>query len=124
MLRQHERRLPEVGAADRLLIAGEIAEVLALGDDGLLKNEKPISPSGVDVDLNNVKVRLDGQVRATLNGGPFALIVLGGASRPDRQHTPAGHRPVRIRPGDNAASRGVYRQRCKSGMTPPLCRGE
>jgi hypothetical protein len=77
---QHWPHLLEVGAAGRLLLAGDIAEVLALNDERLLALAKPITPDGsVHFDADKVGQREDAQVQAALDGGPFALIVLGGA---------------------------------------------
>jgi hypothetical protein len=69
MLDQHKARLLELGAAGRLLIAGEIEEVLPLDDAEALEQ----------MDLANWALRHDPQVKAVLDNGPFALIVLGGA---------------------------------------------
>jgi hypothetical protein len=41
MIEQHQLRLLELGAAGRLLIAGEIEEVLPLDDDDLLDRANP-----------------------------------------------------------------------------------
>jgi hypothetical protein len=62
-----------------LLVAGDIGEVLAL-DERLLALAKPVTPDGrVKFDAQKVRRREDAQVKAALDGGPFALIVLGGA---------------------------------------------
>jgi hypothetical protein len=80
MLDQHKARLLELGAAGRLLIAGEIDEVLPLDDADALDLAKPITPDGKFlVDPAKLVVRHDAQVRAVLDKGPLALIVLGGA---------------------------------------------
>ena len=47
MLDQHKIRLLELGAPGRLLIAGEIDEVLPLDDGELLDAAKPITADGV-----------------------------------------------------------------------------
>lgn len=80
LLDQQRPRLLEVGAAGRLLMAGEIDEVLALDDRQLLEAAKPITPDGrVRFDAEKVRAREDAQVRAALDDGPCSLIVLGGA---------------------------------------------
>ena len=80
LLDQHRPQLLEVGAAGRLLLAGEIGAVLALDDGPLLDLAKPVTPDGrVKFDSSKVRQREDAQVKAAINAGPFALIVLGGA---------------------------------------------
>lgn len=80
MLEQHQHRLLEMGAAGRLLIAGEIEEVLPLDDADWLEQAKPITPSGmIRFDKEKIMARQDAQVKAALRHGPFALIILGGA---------------------------------------------
>jgi hypothetical protein len=80
MIDQHQLRLLELGAAGRLLVAGEIEEVLPLDDGDLLDQANPVTPEGkVRLDPDKVKARQDAQVKAVLNRGAFGLIVLGGA---------------------------------------------
>jgi len=80
MIDQHQLRLLEFGAAGRLLIAGEIQEVLPLDDGDLLEKSKPITPGGkVRLDPEKLKARHDAQVKAVIDKGDFGLIVLGGA---------------------------------------------
>lgn len=80
MLDEHTARLRELGAAGRLLIAGEIDEVLPLDDAGRLDQAKPITPSGkVSIDTVKLTARHDAQVKAVLDNAAFGLIILGGA---------------------------------------------
>jgi len=80
MLGEHKNRLVEMGAAGRLLIAGEIDEVLPLDDANLLDAANPVRPDGsVQPDPERVRTREDAQVKAILRRGGVAVIVLGGA---------------------------------------------
>jgi hypothetical protein len=77
---EHRKRLLDLGAAGRLLIAGNIEEVLPLEDAELLDQAKPITPDGrVMFDADKLAARRDGIVKAATARGPFALIVLGGS---------------------------------------------
>jgi hypothetical protein len=79
MLDQHQARLLELGAAGRLLIAGEIDEVFPLDDADLLDQARPITPGGkLRIDPRKLTARHDAQVKAVLDSGPFGLIILGG----------------------------------------------
>jgi hypothetical protein len=80
MLHQYRVRLLELGAPGRLLIAGEIDEVLPLDDAGLLDRAQPVTPEGkVRLDPEKLKARQDAQVQAVRAKGGLGLIVLGGA---------------------------------------------
>lgn len=80
MLDQHKAQLLEHGAPGRLLIAGEIEEVLPLDDDDLLDRAKPVTPEGkLRFDMEKMMARHDAQVKAVLEKGLFRLIVLGGS---------------------------------------------
>lgn len=80
LIRQHDRRLLELGSAGRLLVAGELEDVLPLDDADLLERGKPVTPDGkVRLDPERVREREDAQVRAVLSGEPVAVIILGGA---------------------------------------------
>jgi hypothetical protein len=70
----------ELGAPGRLLIAGEIDEVLPLDDADLLDRARPVTPQGkIRLDPERLKARQGAQVKAVLAKGVFGLIVLGGA---------------------------------------------
>jgi hypothetical protein len=72
-------RFLEAGAAVRLLVAGDLPQVLPLDDAALLDAARPVLPDGkVRADPEPVRAREDAQVRAALAAGPCALIVLGG----------------------------------------------
>ncbi len=80
LLDQHRVALLEMGAAGRLLMSGELEEVLPLEDAGKLDEAKPITPGGeVKLDAAKIEARHDAQVRNTLKQGAFALVVLGGS---------------------------------------------
>lgn len=80
LLEQHRLNLLELGTAGRLLVSGEVEEILPLDDDELLERAKPVRPDGrVELDQKAVEARQDVQVKLALESGPFALIILGGA---------------------------------------------
>jgi hypothetical protein len=80
LLDAHHERMLEMGAAGRLLIAGELEEVLPLEGDGALEKAKPITPDGsVKVEENKLEARHDAQLRELTKAGPVCVIVLGGA---------------------------------------------
>jgi hypothetical protein len=61
-------------------MSGEALEVSPLDNAKLLDEAKPISPDGrFCLDAAKLSARHDGQVQAALKGGPFALVILGGA---------------------------------------------
>jgi hypothetical protein len=60
LLDQHRPDVLALGVGGRLLMAGEALEVLPL-------------------DAAKLSARPDGQVRASLKDGPFALVIIGGA---------------------------------------------
>jgi hypothetical protein len=79
MLNDHRVRLLELGAAGRLLIAGELEDVLPLDDETALDASRPVTPAGrVKLDKEKVRAREETQVRLLLAGDPVAVIVLGG----------------------------------------------
>jgi hypothetical protein len=68
------------GTAGRLLMSGDIEGVLPLDDAKVLEEARPIGPTGrFHLDAAKLSARHDGQVRAALKDGPFALVLLGGA---------------------------------------------
>ncbi len=70
MLDDHKYRLLEMGAAGRLLISGELDDVLALENADALQKAKPISPSGsVKFDQQKLEARHDAQVKAIMKEG-------------------------------------------------------
>ena len=79
MLDEHRRRLLEMGAAGRLLIAGELEEVLPLEDGDALEGASPISANGVTFDFEKIEARHDAQVSLVTKERTVAVIVLGGA---------------------------------------------
>lgn len=80
LLDQHRIALLELGAAGRLLMTGELQEVLPLEDAEKLEQAKPVTPSGeVKLDPAKVKARNDAQVRMAFKHGPVAVVILGGA---------------------------------------------
>jgi hypothetical protein len=59
---------------------GDGEEMLPLDDAKLLDEAKPIDPAGrFRLDPAKLKALHDGQVKAALKGGVFALVILGGA---------------------------------------------
>jgi len=74
LVRGHRRQLLEYGAAARPALAGEV-EVLPLDDEERLEQAKP--PKG-KLDPAKVEARHDAQVKAALDSGPCALLILGG----------------------------------------------
>jgi hypothetical protein len=81
LLDQHRPQLLEIGAADRLLMVGEIGEMLALDDGRLWDLAKPITPDGrVRFDVEKNRQREDAQVKAAFHAGPFSLIVCWAAT--------------------------------------------
>lgn len=80
MLEEHKRRVLEMGAAGRLLISGELENVLPLEDADAFENANPISSDGaVKLDPDKIEARHNAQVKAVLKQGTVAVIVLGGA---------------------------------------------
>ena len=79
MLDEHSVRLLQIGAAGRLLLAGEIEEVLPLEDSLLHDEADPITGSKIHFDRDKVRAREDAHVKAVLDKGPFGLVILGGS---------------------------------------------
>jgi len=79
MLGDHRDRLLEFGAAGRLLVAGELEEVLPLDDDDALESSRPVTPDGrVKIDKGKTRAREEAQVKLILAGEPLAVVILGG----------------------------------------------
>jgi len=80
LLHQHRLDVLRVGAAGRLLMAGELAEVLPAEDDVPFEAANPVGKDGtVAIDLEKNEQREDAQVQNLLKGGPLVVVVLGGA---------------------------------------------
>lgn len=78
MLEDHKHRMSEMGAAGRLLIAGEL-EVLPLEDGDALDKASPITANVVTFDSEKIESRHDAQVSLVVKAGVVSVIVLGGA---------------------------------------------
>ncbi len=77
---QHRSDLLHLGAAGRLLLSGEIEAVLPLEDADTHSASNPVKEDGsVSLDHEKIEAREDAQVRLVLDGGPVAVIILGGA---------------------------------------------
>ncbi|MFH1920709.1 MAG: hypothetical protein ABIP48_12570 [Planctomycetota bacterium] len=80
LLYQHRLDLLRVGAAGQLFMAGEIEAVVPVDDEELLARANPVAEDGtVKLDREVIEARQDAQVRAMIEAGPFALVILGGA---------------------------------------------
>jgi hypothetical protein len=80
LLEHHRVELLELGAVARLLVSGELRQVLPLDDAKLLDAAKPRLKNGEVVpDAAAKAARQDAMVRALLKAGPVAVAVLGGA---------------------------------------------
>jgi hypothetical protein len=76
MLEQHRFALLEIGAAGRLLVAGELEEVLPLDDAKLLDAAAPVLANGkVTFDAAKVAARRDAMVERALARDHAAVIV-------------------------------------------------
>ena len=72
-------RLVEMGASGRLLVSGEIEEVLPMEDYEILDAANPVTSEGqVQFDEKKVQARRDAIVKNVLKAGPFGLMILGG----------------------------------------------
>lgn len=79
MLEDFQIRLLEMGAAGRLLINGEIEEVLPIEDAETLEQANPITTdSKVQLDQAKITERHDAIVKNALKSGPMCLMILGG----------------------------------------------
>ena len=69
----------ELGAAGRLLVSGEIEDVLPLEDEEPLNAADPVKADGqVRFDALKAQARHDAIVKNVLNEGSFGLVILGG----------------------------------------------
>ena len=69
----------ELGEAGRLLVSGEIEDVLPLEDEELLNAANPVTADGqFRFDALKVQARHDAIVKNVLKEGSFGLIILGG----------------------------------------------
>jgi len=83
MLDDRRERLLEFGAAGRLLIAGELEEVLPLDDDDALESSKPVTPDGkVRIDREKTRRRQDAQVRLLLAGDKTVMAMKDNLVQP------------------------------------------
>ena len=80
VLDRHREEMLRIGAAGRLLITGEVKNVLPLEEDGAIENSKPITSDGrVSLNADKIDARQDAQLRVLRRGNPVSVIVLGGA---------------------------------------------
>jgi hypothetical protein len=77
---KHQAEMLDLGAAVRLMVAGDLAEVLPLDDAGLLDAAKPAQVDGRLVfDKDKVKEREEAMVKNALAKDAVAVIILGGS---------------------------------------------
>jgi hypothetical protein len=80
LLERFQLEVLPLGTAGRLLMSGDVEELLPLDDAKLLEEAKPIDPAGrFHLDPAKLSARHDAQVQAALKGDAFALVILGGA---------------------------------------------
>lgn len=80
LAREQRMDLLRIGAAGRLLVAGELDEVLPLDDAEALEQANPVTADEkIKFDEARVTARRDAMVKRVLDHGPFGLIVLGGS---------------------------------------------
>ena len=69
----------ELGAAGRLLVSGEIEDVLPLEDEELLNAANPVTADGqLRFGALKVQARHDAIVKNVLKEGSFGLMIFGG----------------------------------------------
>jgi hypothetical protein len=79
LVHEHRGRLLELGAAGQLAMKEKL-EVLPLDEEAALARAKPLTPEGRVVhDAEALEARHDSQVKAALESGPCAFVILGGA---------------------------------------------
>ena len=79
LLHGYRLQMVELGAAGRLLVSGEIEDVLPLEDEEPLNAANPVNADGqVRFDALKVQARHDAIVKNVLKEGSFGLVILGG----------------------------------------------
>jgi hypothetical protein len=66
------------GVPARLLLAGDLKQVLPLEDEALLRVAKPVVDNAIRPDDAKIRARETAMVQAVLRRGHFGLVVLGG----------------------------------------------
>lgn len=84
----HREDLLQIGAAGRLLLAGEIDEVLPLEDHAAWRAANPINPGKVEIDKGTNEQRERAMVRRLLKTERAVIVV--GAAHDLRKQIPAG----------------------------------
>lgn len=80
LFHQHRLELLRIGAAGRMLLAGELAEVVPIEDEVSFENANPIGKDGsVTLDAKKNRRREDAQVKKLLKGEPLVVVILGGS---------------------------------------------
>jgi len=80
LLGEFRADLLRVGAPGRLMMSGELDEVLPIDDITLLKAANPVQADGtVRLDWEIIERREDAMVKHLLEGGQVTVVVLGGA---------------------------------------------
>jgi hypothetical protein len=91
LLERHRLDVLPLGTAGRLLMSGDIEEVLALDDAKVLEEARLLGPDGrFHLDAAKLSARHGAQVQGALKGNAFALVLLGEAhdlSQSVRQHS-------------------------------------
>lgn len=80
-LEHHRREMLQIGAAGQLYLAGELDNLLPLEEPEGYAAANPVAAEGtVRFDAKAIEARQNSQVRRMLDGGPFAVVVLGGGN--------------------------------------------
>jgi len=79
MLNQHRMQMLKMGVAGRLLIAGELKDVLPLENAAALQQANPVQDGELKPDAMKAAARSAGQVRELLKAGTMTVIELGGS---------------------------------------------
>ena len=113
------------GGGGRLLISGELEDVLPLEDAAALEKAKPITPSGrMKLDPQKIEARHDAQVRSDHERRAGRRDHSRRVARPERRHSAAQRRQVRVPAGDDEAVQRDQRvvevlSRCPSSSQEP-----